>query len=60
MYKDIERYADILAIPFWIIAVLYFLKIKNKTRIEYLLTFFVVMGLICDTYFSLSFFKIVP
>ncbi len=60
MFKDIERYADLLAIPFWIIAIIYFIKIINKNIIEYILTFFVVMGLICDTYFSLSFFKIVP
>jgi hypothetical protein len=55
MFKDIERWADILAIPFWLLAVIYFLKIKNKNKTEQILTLFVIMGLLCDSYFSLSF-----
>ncbi len=52
MYKNLERYADILAIFVWLLLVIYFYKIKNKNKFEKILFIFVISGLICDIYFT--------
>ena len=51
----LSHYADIIAIPFWIIAVYYFCSIERRNTIEDLLLFFTVCGLILDTIFTISF-----
>jgi len=51
----LSHYADIIAIPFWIIAVSYFWSIERRNKIEDLLLFFTVCGLVLDTVFTLSF-----
>ena len=51
----LSHYADIIAIPFWIIAVYYFWSIERRNTIEDLLLFFTVCGLLLDTVFSLSY-----
>lgn len=51
----LSHYADIIAIPFWIIAVYYFWSIERRNTIEDLLLFFTVCGLILDTIFTISF-----
>ena len=53
--QHIEHYADILAIPFFLLASYYFISKRNKTPIEYLLTIFVIVGTIADTLFTLKF-----
>jgi hypothetical protein len=52
---NIEHYADILAIPFFILASYYFINKPNKTLIEQLLTLFVVVGTIADILFTIKF-----
>jgi hypothetical protein len=52
---NIEHYADILAIPFFILASYYFITKPNKSIIEQLLTLFVVVGAIADILFTIKF-----
>lgn len=52
---NIEHYADILAIPFFILASYYFITKPNKSIIEQLLTLFVVVGAIADIAFTIKF-----
>lgn len=52
---NIEHYADILAIPFFILASYYFITKPNKSIIEQLLTLFVVVGTIADILFTIKF-----
>lgn len=51
----LSHYADIIAIPFWIIGVYYFWSIDERNTTEDLLLFFTVCGLILDTIFTISF-----
>ena len=53
--KLLSRYADIIAIPFWVIAVYYFWSIKDRNTLEDLLLLFTICGLVFDTVFTLSF-----
>jgi hypothetical protein len=52
---NIEHYADILAIPFFILASYYFINKPRKSIIEKLLTLFVVVGTIADILFTIKF-----
>lgn len=54
--KNISHYADILAIPMFLIAFIYFLLKENKTIFEYLLMSFMLIGFILDCIFTLQFF----
>ena len=51
------HYADILAIPFFMISFYYFYNIENKTLLEWLLTLFVFISMICDIVFTCIFLK---
>jgi len=53
--EKISHYGDILAIPFFILLVKYFLNIKNKTKLEYILLMFSISGVILDSWFSYMF-----
>ncbi len=55
MIKNIENYGDILAIPFFIMLSYYFIVKKNKTKFEYLLMIFAIIGSIADVYFTYRF-----
>lgn len=55
MIKHIENYADILAIPCFIMLSYYFIIKKNKTILEYLLMTFAITGSVADIYFTLRF-----
>lgn len=50
-------YADILAIPFFALSIIYFYRIKKKGIIEYILLVFSITGFIMDTLFSYLFIK---
>lgn len=43
---------DVAAIPFFIILIIYFSSIKNKTYVEYLLLLFGIVGLVIDSIFT--------
>ncbi len=47
-FDNIFRYADIVALPFFLIMIIYFIKIKDKSTIEHILTFFAFIGFIVD------------
>ena len=51
----IENIGDILAIPFFAWASLYFHNIENKTREEWVLYFFSVVGFLVDSIFTVRF-----
>ncbi len=55
MIKNLDRYGDILAIPFFILLSFYFYKIKNKTILEYILLVFSIGGAIADIIFTIYF-----
>jgi hypothetical protein len=55
MIKNLEKYADILAIPFFIVLSYYFIKLKNKNILEYILMIFAIIGTIADMYFTINF-----
>jgi hypothetical protein len=52
---NIEHYADILAIPFFILASYYFINKPHKSIIEQILTLFVVVGALADILFTIKF-----
>lgn len=57
-WKAIPSVADVLAIPFFLIAFLYVWRIPHKTFVEYVLLLFTGAGFVLDTLFTLSFFNV--
>jgi hypothetical protein len=55
MINNLDRYGDILAIPFFILLSYYFYRIKNKTTLEYVLLIFSIGGAIADIVFTINF-----
>ena len=49
--KNLPNYADILAIPFFLLTFLYFYNLEKKTEIEIMLMLFGLSGFILDTFF---------
>jgi len=56
MIKNISHIGDILAIPLFLLAIIYFYKINNKTLIEYILLTFSIGGFVLDIVFTVLFF----
>ena len=55
--KNLPNYADILAIPFFLLTFLYFYNLEEKTEIEIMLMLFGLIGFIIDIFFVyLAFF----
>jgi len=54
-----ERIADIIAIPFFLVAFLYLWRKANKSVMEWVLTGFLFMGFVLDTVFTLNFLNII-
>jgi|LauGreDrversion4_2_1035121.scaffolds.fasta_scaffold6611986_1 hypothetical protein len=50
----LSQKADVLAIPFFLLATVYFAKKKEPTPVESVLLLFSAGGLVADTYFVLS------
>ena len=53
--QNILHYADILAIPCFLISFLYFYNKKNKTLLEIFIMLFLLIGFILDSIFTYSF-----
>lgn len=53
----IAHYADILAVPCFAVAVVYFHKKHNRTLVENFLYLFVIVGLLFDTFSVYYLFK---
>lgn len=56
MINNLENYADVLAIPLFILLSYYFITKKNKTKMEYVLMVFAIGGAVADIYFTYNFF----
>jgi hypothetical protein len=54
-----ERVADLIAIPFFLVALIYLLRKPHKTPIEWLLLLFVSVGFLLDTLFTLDFLNMI-
>ena len=57
MLYNLNRVADIFAIPLWIIMLIYFISIDKNTAIEWILLGFAVIGLLADGLFTADFVK---
>jgi len=53
--ENIIHIADIVAIPVFLLLVIYFFKKKNKTALEYVLLIFVLLGFVIDVMFTIYF-----
>jgi hypothetical protein len=56
--KNISHYGDILAIPCFLITLIYFYRINNKSTLEILIMFFIFVCLIGDILFTIQFLHI--
>uniref|UniRef100_A0A6C0DWB0 Uncharacterized protein n=1 Tax=viral metagenome TaxID=1070528 RepID=A0A6C0DWB0_9ZZZZ len=54
---NINHYGDIMAIPFFAIAILYLYSIDYRNPIENILLFFCISGFILDIFFTFVFLK---
>jgi hypothetical protein len=53
--KNCSHYGDILAIPFFGLLIIYFYRIKDKTKMEYLLLLFSISGFVFDIFYTYLF-----
>jgi hypothetical protein len=52
MIDNLSHYGDMLAIPLFALAAIYFYNIKHKTLTEYILLLFSILGLVLDIFFT--------
>ena len=52
LLKNVSHWGDILAIPFFLLLIIYFYNIPNKTLFENLLFLFAVGGFFADLLFT--------
>lgn len=55
--KNLSHYGDILAIPFFILLVIYFYNIEHKSIIEYVLLYFSIGGAVLDILYTFIFLR---
>lgn len=55
--ENLSHYGDILAIPMFILAFVYFYRKNNRSLVEQILLAFVTIALICDIGFTIIFIK---
>jgi hypothetical protein len=55
--KDIVRFGDILAIPFFLILIFYFIKKERLSEIEMILLLFSIGGFLFDTFFTVIYLR---
>lgn len=53
--NKVAHYGNLFAIPFFIITLIYFYKINNKTLLEYAIMIFILIALLFDVYCSILF-----
>jgi len=56
----IERVADLIAVPFFFLALIYLVGKPKKTVMEWILTVFVSAGFLLDVLFTLDFLNLLP
>ena len=54
-WVGLSHIGDIMAIPLFGLGIYYFYNKNNKNMIEWILLIFVVIGFICDVYFSYNY-----
>jgi hypothetical protein len=57
MFKNISHIGDIIAIPFFILIVVYFYSIHNRDNIENLILIFSVGALFADILFTYLWYR---
>jgi hypothetical protein len=57
--NNLAHYGDILAIPFFILTLYYFIQISEKTYLEWIITAFLAVCLLGDILFTSIFFKLI-
>ncbi len=55
--NNLAHYGDIMAIPFFLIILLYFYRIEHKTILENIIMYFILICLLGDILFTLIFYK---
>lgn len=55
MYKNFIHHADMLAIPCFLLASLYFYKKDKRNLVENFLLIFTSIGFVLDLYFTIKF-----
>lgn len=55
--QNMSHYGDILAIPFFLLLVIYFYNIPNKSLFEYILFMFAIAGFVLDIIYTYLFFR---
>lgn len=53
--ENIVNYADVLAVPMFFIASIYFMRKNTRTFIENILLVFVIIGFFADLFFTYNF-----
>lgn len=53
--ENIIHYADILAIPFFLLLIIYIASKPKKKLMEYVMLSFAIVGICCDVLFSVYF-----
>ena len=56
--NKISHYGDIIAIPFFLLLTIYFLRIKRKTLLEYILLIFSISGFVLDIIYTIIYFYV--
>ena len=54
----IVNIADLLALPMFVLMIYYFIKKTNRNLIENILLLFGIIGLIVDSYFTITFYSL--
>ena len=57
IFNNLSHYGDILAIPFFLVLVIYFNNIKNKSKLEYVLLLFSIAGFVLDILYTMIFWS---
>lgn len=52
LLENLDKIGDILAIPFFLLATIYFYNLKNKNYVENLLFMFFIAGFLLDIFFT--------
>jgi len=54
---NLVHYGDMAAIPFFLLAFVYFYRLKNRNMTETVLLVFSLVGFIADLYFTIKFME---
>jgi len=58
--KNVSHYGNILAIPMFMIGIIYFYLLEGRTILENMLFVFLILGFFADIMFTLLHFFILP